>query len=112
MTNETPRQATTPANARPHSPGSSAARATGAATQATRVAMAHRTAAQLASKLLLTRVRTRAARGWESALCPAMPQSGWLDATEHGLMTWLDAGGFAAGELPPAGVGAQTKTAA
>ncbi|GGY75166.1 hypothetical protein ACFFTM_00200 [Pseudoduganella plicata] len=76
------------------------------------MAIAHRTAAQLAANLLVNRVRLRAGRDWESALCPAMPQSGWLAATEHDLMTWLDTGGFAAGELPPAGVGAQTKTAA
>lgn len=114
MTNETPRQETAPAGIRTRSTIGRAGRKTAhAANQATRVALAHRTAAQLSANLLLNRVRTRAGRGWESALCAAMPQSGWLAAVEHDFMAWLDAGGFAtAAELPPAGVGAKTKTAA
>lgn len=112
MTNETPRQGIAPGSARAHSAVGSTVRTTArAAILNTRLAMAHRSAAQLAANLLLDRMRARAGRGWESAMCPEMPQSGWLAATQHDLMAWLDAGGFAAtGE--PAPTGAQTKTAA
>ena len=107
MTNETPRRgvATRADLGRP-------ARTTPAAAQAARMAMARRSAAQLAANLLLDRARRHAGRGWESAMCPAMPQTGWLAATEHDLLAWLDEGGFTAGEVPPAGMDAQTKTAA
>lgn len=112
MTNETPRQGIAPASARAHPPAGRAARTTPRATsKATRIAMAHRSAAQLAANLLLDSMRSRAGRGWESALCPEMPQTGWLAATEHDLMAWLDAGGFAAAS-ESAPVDAQTKTAA
>jgi len=111
MTNETPRQAIASGSARALPPAGRTARSTArAASHATRIAMAHRGAAQLAADLLVDRIRARAGRGWESALCPEMPQTGWLAATEHDLMAWLDAGGFAAGERAP--TGAQTKTAA
>jgi len=111
MTNETPRQGIAPASARARPPvGRTARSAARAASHATRIAMAHRSAAQLAADLLVDRIRARAGRGWESALCPEMPQTGWLAATEHDLMAWLDAGGFAAGERALAGT--QTKTAA
>jgi hypothetical protein len=114
MTNETPRQEIARFGARAHPATGRTARTTARGeTQATRMAMAHRTAAQLSANLLLNRARTRAGRTWESAMCSAMPQSGWLAATERDFMAWLDAGGFAAaGELPPAGAGAKTKTAA
>lgn len=112
MTNETPRQGIASGSARAQPPVARTARTTvRAATQASRIAMAHRSAAQLAANLLLDRLRARAGRGWESAICPEMPQSGWLAATEHDLMAWLDAGGFAAAS-EPAPAGAQTKTAA
>ena len=114
MTNETPRQGIAQDGARAHPATGRAARTTArATTQATRVAMAHRTAAQLSARLLLNRARTRAGRSWESAMCPTMPQSGWLATTERDFMAWLDAGGFAAaGELSSAEAGAKTKTAA
>jgi len=109
MTNETPRQGVATATradlGRP-------AHTTPAAAQAARIAMARRSAAQLATNLALDRARRHAGRGWESAMCPAMPQSGWLAALEHDLMAWLNEGGFAAGKVPPAGIDAQTKTAA
>jgi hypothetical protein len=113
MTNETPHEGNLSAAGRASpTAGRTSRKPAKPATLSTRIAMAHRAAAQLRANLLLNRVRIRAGRGWESALCPTMPQSGWLAATEHDFMAWLDAGGFAApGELPTA-PGVETKTAA
>jgi len=116
MTNETPRppNISPTARSRARVPARAAAAATARnTTQATRIALAHRSAAQLAASLMLERVRMRASRSWESALNPAMPQTDWLAATEEDLMAWLRAGGFAAvNDASRAAGDRPTKTAA
>lgn len=81
--------------------------------QATRLAVARGAAAELAASAILSRARLRSLRTWESCTVPTMPQTDWLARSEEDLTAWLNAGGFAGGnQLPPAGMGFSTKTAA